>query len=178
MERTPQQLLADSELILSEDQVGRAIEALALDITREMSGSSPLVLCVMTGGLYLAGALLPRLSFPLTLDYVHATRYRGRVQGEEVVWLAEAHTQVVGRHVLLVDDILDEGHTLAAIRERLMSQGALGVRVAVLVEKVLPRAKPIVVDFVGLQVPDRYVFGCGMDVYGWWRNLPGVWALK
>jgi hypoxanthine phosphoribosyltransferase len=80
--------------------------------------------------------------------------------------------------VLLLDDILDEGITLLAIKEKCLALGAKAVLSAVLVEKVLDHSKPMVADFVGLEVPNRYVFGCGMDAYGWWRNLPAIYALK
>jgi hypoxanthine phosphoribosyltransferase len=73
---------------------------------------------------------------------------------------------------------LDEGHTLAAIRDRCLAEGATGFYSAVLLEKILPQEKPIAADFIGLQVPDRYVFGCGMDVNGLWRNLPAIYALR
>ena len=178
MEINPNKLLNDSEILYSQDQVDAAIDRLAQAITHEMSDASPLLLCVMTGGLFLTGAMLPKLSFPLELDYVHATRYRGQTQGQALVWLAEPHLDIKGRAILLLDDILDEGHTLAAVRDKLLSLEASQVKVAVLVDKTLSRTKPIKADFVGLLVPDRYVFGCGMDAYGWWRNLSEIRALK
>ena len=178
MKKDPKKLLAGADIVFSEVEVTAAIDRLAEDISGQLSGKAPLVLCVMTGGLFLAGAILPRLRFPLELDYVHATRYRGVIEGGALEWFAEPHLDVKGRTVLLLDDILDEGYTLAAIRERLISLGALEVRVGVLVEKALNKGKPVKADFVGLVVPDRYVFGCGMDVYGWWRNLPEIRALK
>ena len=178
MNRDPNELLRDSDCIHTGLAVADAVDRLAQELAAAVSIERPLALCVMTGGLYLADKLLPRLDFPLQLDYVHATRYRGGTEGGEVTWLAGPQADVRGRSVLLLDDILDEGHTLAAIRDRLLALGALRVRVAVLTEKVLGRPKPIAADFVGLTVPDRYVFGCGMDVEGWWRNLPEIRALK
>ena len=178
MVRDPHQLLEYAELIYSERQVADALDRLAIEISQALSGKRPLVLCVMTGGLYFAGGLLSRIQFPLQLDYVHASRYQGGTEGREVAWLAEPHTEIRGRVILILDDILDEGHTLVAIRDRLLSSGAEQVSVAVLAEKVLPHKKPIRADFVGLQMPNRYVFGCGMDAYGWWRNLPDIRALK
>ena len=178
MNKDPKVLIKHSELIYAESQVGAAIHELAADVSRTLSGLEPVVICVMTGGLYLAGAILPKLQFPLEVDYVHASRYRGMIEGGQLEWLAEPHLDVEGRTILLLDDILDEGHTLAAIRERLIVLGAMDVKIAVLVEKALDHTKPIGADFVGLEVPDRYVFGCGMDAYGWWRNLPEIRALK
>ena len=135
-------------------------------------------MCVMGGAVVFSGQLLPKLNFPLEFDYVQASRYHNQTEGQNLVWKVEPKDNVRGRTVLLLDDILDEGHTLAAIKEKCLAQGAKEVVIAVLVEKRLERSKPIAADFVGLTVPNRYVFGCGMDAYGWWRNLPAIYALK
>ena len=175
---SPDQLLNDADLIHTKADVDLAITRLAVEITQELQGRSPLALTVMNGGLYFAGQLLPQLKFPLETDYVHATRYQGETAGKEIIWLAPPTDNVRGRVILLLDDILDEGHTLVAIRDRCLALGALEVKIAVLTEKALGHAKPINADYVGLTLPNRYVFGCGMDVYGWWRNLPEIRALK
>lgn len=174
----PAQYLANSELVYDAQTVTESIRRLASQISVEMRGSNPLVLCVMGGAVVFAGQLLPLLDFPLEFDYVQATRYHNQTQGQELIWKVLPSHHVEGRTVLLLDDILDEGHTLAAIREKCLEQGALRIVIAVLSEKELGHAKPITADFVGLKLPNRYVFGCGMDVYGWWRNLPAIYALK
>ena len=174
----PDQLLSHSDLIHNQEAVDAAITRLALEIAQDLQGKSPLALTVMNGGLYFAGQLLPQLKFSLETDYVHATRYDGKTAGKEIAWLAEPTPKVKGRNILLLDDILDEGHTLAAIRDKCLDLGALDVKIAVLTEKLLGHAKPINADYVGLTLPNRYVFGCGMDINGWWRNLPEVRALK
>ena len=178
MNKTPDQHLINSDLVHTKASVDAAISQLAGELTHAFQDQSPLVLTVMNGGLYFAGQLLPQLRFPLEIDYVHASRYRGETVGQDVDWLVLPPEGVRGRVVLLLDDILDEGHTLAVIRDKCLSLGAVDVKIAVLVEKALGKAKPIRADFVGLTVPNRYVFGCGMDVYGWWRNLPEIRALK
>jgi hypoxanthine phosphoribosyltransferase len=178
MNPDPQQLLSQSEVIYSPQQVTDAIHGLALQINQDLQDQKPLVLTVMNGGLYFAGQLLPKLGFPLEQDYVQATRYQGAVEGKEIHWRTAPTAMVKGRVVLLLDDILDAGVTLAAVRDACLALGAAQVKVAVLAEKDLGQAKPIQADYVGLVVPNRYVFGCGMDVYGWWRNLPAIYALK
>ena len=175
---SPDQLLSHSDLIHTQEVVDAAITRLADEIAQDLQGRSPLALTVMNGGLYFAGQILPQLKFPLETDYVHATRYQGETAGKEVAWLAQPTPKVKGRNILLLDDILDEGHTLAAIRDKCLSLGAVDVKIAVLTEKLLEHTKPIQADYVGLTLPNRYVFGCGMDVYGWWRNLPEIRALK
>jgi hypoxanthine phosphoribosyltransferase len=178
MNSAPNQHLINSDLIHNQASVDAAISQLARELTHALQNKAPLVLTVMNGGLYFAGQLLPQLNFPLETDYLHASRYNGATAGKEINWLVEPSEQVKGRTVLLLDDILDEGHTLAAIRDKCLALGALEVKIAVLTEKALEHTKPIQADFVGLTLPNRYVFGCGMDVYGWWRNLPEIRALK
>lgn len=173
-----QQLLDDAECVAPADAVQGVIDRLADDITYALSGEFPLVLAVMGGAVVFAGQLLTRLGFPLEFDYLHVTRYRGSTQGGEMEWRVLPGQNVVGRTVLVLDDILDEGETLAAIRDKLLHMGATRVWSAVLTNKDNGLAKPIRADFVGLDVPNRYVFGCGMDAYGLWRNLPAIYALK
>jgi len=172
------QLLREADLVCSEQEVGRAVERVAAEVTARLADANPLVLSVMGGAVVFTGRLLPLLHFPLELDYLHVTRYDGRTRGSEVRWRAGPRTDIRGRTLLVVDDILDEGDTLAAVRERLLADGAAAFFSAVFADKDIGRAKPIQADFVGVRVPDRYVFGFGMDVNEYWRNLPAIYALK
>lgn len=172
------QLLENAELIASDDAVQKTLARLADEIAVDLRDTLPLVLAVMGGAVVFAGQLLPRLTFPLEFDYLHVTRYRGKTSGGAIEWRVLPGQNVVGRTVLVLDDILDEGATLAAIRDKLLDLGAGKVLSAVLTDKDNGLTKPIRADYVGLRVPDRYVFGCGMDVYGMWRNLPAIYALK
>lgn len=173
-----QQLLDHAEPIASEAEVQAVLDRLADEISHVLAEAFPLVLPVMGGAVVFAGQLLPKLRFPLEFDYLHVTRYRGTTTGAEVEWRVLPGQNVAGRTVLVLDDILDEGETLAAIRDKLLSMGAARVWSAVLTDKDNGLDKPIQADFVGLRVPNRYVFGCGMDAYGLWRNLPAIYALK
>jgi hypoxanthine phosphoribosyltransferase len=172
------QVLAEADLLVPAADVSRALDRLAGEITDRLADRQPLVVTVMGGAVVFAGQLLPRLAFPLECDYLHATRYRNSTSGHEIEWVMAPRTRVTGRTVLVLDDILDEGVTLAAIRERLLAEGAAECLLAVLTEKVLDREKPVQADFVGLRLPNRYVFGCGMDEQGAWRNLPAIYAVK
>lgn len=174
----PKQYLEQAELIHSARAVEATIDQLANQISASLSDSNPIVLCVMGGAVVFAGQLLPKLNFPLAFDYVQVSRYHNQTQGQQLVWKVLPGDNIRGRTVLVLDDILDEGHTLAAIKQKCLEQGAERVVIAVLVEKKLDHPKPIAADFVGLVVSNRYVFGCGMDVFGWWRNLPAIYALK
>lgn len=171
-------LLNHAELLHGATEVELALDRLAARITDALADAFPVALCVMGGAVVFAGKLLPRLGFPLEFDYLHATRYREGTNGGEIEWAVLPRKDLHGRSVLLLDDILDEGHTLAAARLRLLELGAADVKIAVLADKATGREKPISADFVGFSLPDRYVFGMGMDAYGLWRNLPGIYAMK
>ncbi len=172
------EILESSDLLCDEAEVRAAIARLASEITKSLRDRHPLVLAVMRGAVFFAGHLLPLLRFPLEFDYVHASRYGDATSGGKLVWKVEPPDNVKGRSVLVLDDILDGGETLAAICDRVRSLGAAAVCSAVLTDKDIGRRKPIVPDFIGLKLPNRYVFGCGMDVSGAWRNLPAIYAVK
>lgn len=171
-------ILAGAELIYSEETVAAAVSRVAAEITARLGDSNPLLLCVMSGGVPFAGQLMTQLQFPLDFDYMHVTRYGQETSGGALSWRSAPWTPVKGRTVLILDDILDEGLTLAAIVERMKELGATACYTAVATDKLNGKQKPIKADFVALTVPDRFVFGYGMDVRGKWRNLPAIYAMK
>ncbi len=171
-------LLHSAELVCSRTDVERALDRVAAEISARLADVYPLVLAVANGALVFAGELLPRLEFPLEFEVIRVSRYRDQTAGGVLNWLLAPQAALQGRSVLVLDDILDEGMTLLAIREHVLGAGAHSFSSAVLVDKQLGREKPMQAEFVGLRVPDRYVFGCGMDVKGLWRNLPAIYALK
>lgn len=181
MQPTPTELQlirTRAELLHGPEAVQQALDRMAAEITAAIGDSYPVALCVLTGGIIPTGQLLTRLAFPLEIDYLHATRYRGATVGEHVEWVSEPGISLTGRTVLVIDDILDEGHTLADILAFCRAAGATRIYSAVLVEKRHDRCSPEVsADCVGLEVDDRYVFGFGMDYKGQFRNLNGIYAL-
>jgi hypoxanthine phosphoribosyltransferase len=171
-------LLAEADILCDEACVQTALERVAAEITALLKEEFPVVLSVMGGAAVFTGQLLPKLAFPLEFGAIEVTRYNNDIQGREITWRLAPRDNVRGRTVLVLDDILDEGVTLAAIRNKLLEMGAKRFYSAVFADKDLGRAKPVTADFVGCTVPNRYVFGFGMDAYGLWRNLPAVYALK
>lgn len=171
-------ILKTADVVASAADVMAAVDRMAHDIHAELSERLPLVLSVMRGSVIFAGHLLPRLRFPLDFDYLDVTRYGNETSGGELTWKVSPGTAVAGRVVLVVDDILDEGHTLAAVHDKLLAAGAVEVYSAVFAEKDTGKAKPVRASFTGIMVPNRYVFGFGMDVKGAWRNLPAVYASR
>jgi len=173
-----ERILEDAELLFDAGAIDAALDAMAKRIRQDLKDREVLVLCVMHGGLMTTAGILPRLGFPVVQDYIHVSRYRGRTSGGELDWKCPPPEDLSGRVVLVVDDILDEGHTLAAIVARCARQGADLVKTAVLLDKrVAGRKRPIEADYVGLEVGDRYVFGFGMDYAEGLRNLPEIYAL-
>jgi hypoxanthine phosphoribosyltransferase len=172
------QVQAAADLLHSEREVEAALDKMAQEINTALDGHNPLVLCVINGGIVTAGRLLPRLTIPLTLDSIHASRYQNQTSGGSIKWLVKPETSLKDRTVLIVDDILDEGITLQAIHAYCFEQGATAVYSAVLVDKILDHQKPVNVDFIGLKVENRYLFGYGMDYKGYLRNAPGIYACK
>lgn len=172
------QVRAEADRLVSIEQAERALDNIATAITIRHQNNNPLIVCVMNGGLIVAGCLLSRLDFPLEQDYMHATRYRGETQGGDLKWVVEPQHSLENRHVLIVDDILDEGYTLAAIVKHCRKHGATSVETAVLVEKNHNRKQGLQADYVGLKLEDRYLFGYGMDYKGYLRNAPGIFAIK
>lgn len=176
-------VLPDAELIHDRATLEEAIQRMADEIRSEYEdGVPPLFLTVMHGGMPFATQLafaLGERGLDLEFDYLHATRYRGNTSGARLAWLHRPATPLRGRRVLLADDILDEGHTLLAIKRWCEDEGAADIRVAVLAVKVHDRCvEGIEAEYVGVEVPDRYVFGYGMDFQEQGRNLPAIYALK
>ena len=171
------QVMAEADCLFTEAQVEAAIEQVGAAICAELAERNPVVFCVMNGGLIFAGKLLTKLNFPLELSYLHATRYRSETTGGELFWKAKPEISFIDREVLIIDDILDEGYTLEAIIRYCHQQSPASVRAAVLVRKDHDGGVRPPVDYIGLTVPDRYVFGYGMDYKGYWRNAPGIYAV-
>ncbi|NOT20541.1 MAG: hypoxanthine-guanine phosphoribosyltransferase [Sideroxydans sp.] len=171
-------VLADAEMLYSAAEVNLALQRVARDINAQLAEQHPLVLSVMGGAVVFSGQLLPLLNFPLDFDYLHVSRYGNEKQGGELHWKVAPRENVRGKVVLVLDDILDEGHTLHAIQQRVMELGATKFYCAVFADKIHGKAKPIQADFVGLELPNRFVFGYGMDIHGAWRNLPAIYAVR
>lgn len=175
-----QRVMNEAECLFTPLQVEAALNRMAEAISENLRGTNPIVYTVMNGGLILAGRLLPKLLFPLEVAYLHATRYGHTLDGGHLDWRVRPNQDLRGRHVLVLDDILDEGYTIGAVMEYLLAEGAEAVQCAVLVNKIhnhkaRPEMHP---NYFGLEAPDRFLFGCGMDYKGYWRNAPGIYALR
>ena len=172
-------VFSQSTCLYSKAEVDAALDRLATEISYQLGNSNPIFLCVVVGGMVALGNLLPRMDFPLEVDYIHATRYRNTTVGHELTWKALPSTSLKGRTVIIVDDILDGGVTLDGIVKHGEAEEADSIYTAVLVEKEGTRLPEGLAraDFCGMSVEDRYVFGYGMDYKGYLRNAPGIYAV-
>jgi hypoxanthine phosphoribosyltransferase len=167
-----------ADLLFSESEVELALDEMAKQINKLFADTDLLVLCALNGGVVTAGKLLTRLTIPLTIDAINASRYKNQTTGGNIEWILKPAADLRDKTVLIIDDILDKGFTLQAISRHCLEQGASTVYSAVLIDKILGYEKPIKADFVGLLVQDSYLFGYGMDYKGYLRNAAGIYACK
>lgn len=171
-------VLERAEVLVEEAEVAAAYDRLAHAIAIDLAQSDPVILCVMVGGLHATAEITRRLRFPFELDYLQASRYRGETQGGSLMWKVSPSLTLNDRHVLVIDDILDEGHTLAGILQCLSRQSPASLQTAVLVDKQHDRREEgLRADYVGIEMPDRFLIGCGMDYRNYFRQLPYIAAL-
>ncbi len=170
----------NATVIITKNEIEDALLRLAEQLNADYHDKNPIFLVVLNGGLIFSGQLLPKIKVLCQLDYCHATRYRGNLQGADIQWKAKPQMDLSQRHIIIVDDILDEGHTLQAISEYCFAKHAKSVKSLILVEKKHQRKaynnqKP---DYCELTVPDEYVFGFGMDYAHHWRNSNDIYSLN
>lgn len=172
------EVLQAADELVSPAQLVSIYDVLAAKAAQDLRGLNPLVICVMVGGLYVSSELTQRWDFPFDLDYLQATRYRGELSGGEIAWKATPGEVLKDRHVLVVDDVLDEGHTLVEVLAALRKQAPASLRTLVTCEKVHDHKHPQAhADYIGVRLPDRYLFGAGMDYRNHWRQLNRIMAM-
>jgi len=176
--RHSQEVLDNADCLYTEEEVFEAINRLADEVNKELKDTNPIVVTVMNGGLIPAGLLLPKLNFPLQIDYIHATRYGKNTKGGELDWISNPSLSMQDRTILLIDDIHDEGSTIKSIINFCQEEKAKKIYTCVLIHKNHDRKNSPKPEFVGLEVPDRYLFGYGMDYKTLLRNAPGIFAVK
>ncbi len=173
-----EEILNNSECLITETRIASAYEKLAAVLNIHYANLNPIVLVVLNGGLIPAGQLLTRLAFFHRMDYIHATRYKDNKGTNDLTWKARPELDLTNEHVLLIDDIFDEGVTLKCIVDELKKDNPASLKTCVLLDKKHDRkVKDFTADFIGTTVEDRFIYGCGMDYHGYLRHLPGIYAL-
>ena len=175
-----EKILKEAECLYSFSEINQALDRMASQITAKLKDKHPLIISVMTGALITTGHLVTRLHFPLEMDYIHVTRYRGSMRGGDLHWLVEPRRDLTDRTILIVDDIMDGGLTLAAIIDYCKQYKAKEIYTAVMVSKNRPREESVSFepDFIGVTTEDRFLFGFGLDYEEYLRNVPGIYAVK
>lgn len=175
-----EELVKKSVLLHDINEINSAIDKIANEMNKKLPGKNPIFLCVMNGAVLFMGQLMPKLTFPLQIDYIHVSRFRGGLRGGDLHWLAIPREPLDDRTVVIIEDILDSGVTMSSIIDFCKQKGAKEVYTAALIDKDHPRAKEGVksVDFSGLKVADKFLIGYGLDYKGFLRNLPGIYAVE
>ena len=171
------QVFAEADCIYTAEQVSNALDVMAKQIAVDYADAEPLLIGILNGGAYVTTELMRRLTILLQLDFLQVQRYRNQTYGGELQWRLEPVNDLSNRHVLIVDDILDEGLTLKAVIEYCKSKNPVSVEVAILSHKQRQVAQDLDIKYCGLELPNRYVFGCGMDYQGYFRNLNSIYAI-
>ncbi len=169
--------IASGSEVVTSSEVELAVDRLAVRLTVDLQDQNPILLTVLHGGLVFAGMLLRRIVFPCEIGYVHTTRYGSATSGAELDWRSQDFPDLTGRAVVIIDDICDEGKTMAALIKFCREQGANPVRSAVLVARK-GVARSVECDYAALHVGPGFLIGCGMDIAGYGRNLPGIYKLE
>lgn len=165
-----------AKCLYDKSTIEKAIKKVAEKMNRDLADKNPVLLCVMNGAVIFMGQIATQLTFPLQIDYVHVTRYQGGIEGREIHWVAEPNIPLQNRVVVIIEDILDGGLTLAAVKNFCVQQGATEVLCAALVDKKRLREPGGVetCEYVGLEVEDKFLIGYGLDFLGYFRNEPEI----
>jgi len=166
-------------VLFDEPAINQRLDEIAAQISQDYRDRELTVIAVLNGSLIFMADLLRRIPLPLKLDCLSAESYHGKARTSgEVIFKQIALPDVVDRHVLILDDILDSGHTLAAICEKLETAKPRSIRICVLLSKKKERARYVAVDYVGFEIEDEFVVGYGLDFMESYRNLPYIGVLR
>lgn len=168
-----------NSILFDETTILSRLDAMAVQMAQDYEGMELSVVPILHGALFFAADLVRRLDVPLRINSLEVSSYQGATSCGEITFKQTALPDVRGRHVLLIDDILDTGHTLTAISQRLLTEcEPASLRLCVLLEKRRPREVPVKADYVGFEIDDEFVVGYGLDYDGKYRNLPLIGTLK
>jgi hypoxanthine phosphoribosyltransferase len=166
-------------VLFDESTILRRLDELAAEISEDYRDRELTVIAILNGSIIFMADLLRRIPLPLKLDCLSVASYHGgTVTSGEIVFRQIVLPNVQGRHILILDDILDSGVTLAAICDKLTAEQPRSVRVCVLLRKVKDRLRPVDADYVGFNIGDEFVVGYGLDYMERYRNLPCIGVLR
>ena len=168
-----------AEVLISHKQIREKTRELGRRIEKDYEGKNPLLICVLKGGLMFLADLMREIRMPLEIDFMAVSSYSDATESSGVVRiLMDLDRNIRGRHVLIVEDIIDTGRTLNYIIENLRTRGPASIKICTLLNKPARRVLEIPLDYVGFEIPDRFVIGYGLDYGEIYRNLPFIGVLK
>ena len=165
------------ELYLPESQLEEAIIHMAQEIQRDLSDKDPLFLAVLNGSFMFAASLMRKLGFPCRISFVKLASYSGTQSTEQVNQLIGLNEGLAGQHVVILEDIIDTGHTLSHMLDVLKEKNPASVRIATLLFKPEAFVHDYYLDYIGLKIPTAFIVGYGLDYDGYGRNLPDIYRI-
>lgn len=166
------------EVLYSPQQIDQRLNELAAEITKKYQDQFPIIVSVMTGAAVFTVDMIKRLNFKLNLDYVDVSSYQDGTQGGKVQLIQDLSLDIKGRPVIIMEDIIDTGHTLKFLVDHLKGRGAKSIQICAFLDKPDRREADVKADYVGFRVPNEFIVGYGLDYSGLYRNLPYVGILK
>ena len=166
-------------VLLTEEEVNKRISEVAAEINRDYAGRPVHLICILKGGVFFTCELATRLTMPVSLDFMSVSSYGGGTESSGIVKIVKDLDQPLeGKEVLIVEDIIDSGVTLKYLKEMFATRGPLSIRVCTIFDKPSRRKVEMKGDYVGIEIPDEYVIGYGLDYDGVYRNLPDLCVLR
>ena len=164
------------EILIDADTLQNRIAELGAEISRDYQGKDPQLICILRGGILFLTDLMRQISVPHTIDFMAISSYGagGRQSSGQVRLTMDLKDDIHNRHVLLVEDIIDSGHTLSSVLELLAVRKPASLKICTLLDKADRREADVPIDYCGFVIPDRFVFGYGLDLDEYYRNLPFI----
>ena len=166
-------------ILIDRDKIAQRVKELGAQITKDYKGEAPLFVCILKGSVVFFADLIREVDLPLQIEFMKASSYgSATVSSGEVKVVGALDDKIKGRHVVLVEDIVDSGRTIAYLKQDMLKKGVKSLKVASLLDKPERREADVTPDYVGFVVPDEFVVGYGLDYAQNYRNFPDIGVLK
>jgi len=166
------------ELLYSKEHIAAQVTRLGAEISRDYAGHDIVAVVVLKGAFMFAADLLRNISIPVTLEFVQAASYHNNTSSNrDVEIVLDLHSDIADKHVIIVEDILDSGHTLTALCPLLSKRNPASLRLCTLLDKKERRETPVEADYVGMEIEDKFVIGYGLDLAGKYRHLGQIYTV-
>lgn len=166
-------------VLIPEEDIDKRIAEMGAKISEDYAGKSVYLICILKGSIFFTCELAKRITVPVTLDFMSCSSYGADTKSSGVVKLVkDLDEPLEGKHVIVIEDIIDSGRTLSYLLENLSTRKPASLKLATLLDKPERRVKPVYVDYTGFEIPDEFVVGYGLDYDQRYRNLPYIGKLE